>query len=69
MKDQKIYTEDRIGLKTLDEQGKLFLREIYGALHTDWNQEFILYEILPFLFKKNMHMEQSSNEKLGIYWS
>jgi len=52
MKEQIIYKDDLIGLKTLDQQNKIFLREVKNAAHTEWSIEWMTDEILPFLYKK-----------------
>jgi len=39
MKDTKVYKEDTIGLKTLDEQGKMYLREVPNANHIQFGDK------------------------------
>lgn len=50
-KQRKIYLEDRIGLKTLDEDGRLKLVTMAGVKHFDWhlNVDVIRKVILPYL--------------------
>ncbi|XP_055639690.1 lysosomal thioesterase PPT2 homolog isoform X1 [Toxorhynchites rutilus septentrionalis] len=50
-KQRKIYLEDRIGLKTLDESGRLKLVTMAGVRHTDWhmNVKVIRKVVLPYL--------------------
>jgi len=52
MEDTKVYKEDLIGLKYLNEAGKLFLKEVPGAHHLVFNDKWILEEFIPFLFDK-----------------
>jgi|TARA_B110000285_G_C14756191_1_gene437456 hypothetical protein len=52
MKDTKVYKEDTIGLKTLDDQGKMYLREVPNADHIQFGDKQILNEFIPFLFEK-----------------
>lgn len=50
-KQRKIYLEDRIGLRTLDEGGRLKLVTMAGVRHFDWhlNVDVIRKVILPYL--------------------
>lgn len=50
-KQRKIYLEDRIGLRTLDESGRLKLVTMAGVKHFDWhlNVDVIRKVILPYL--------------------
>jgi len=52
MKDTKLYKEDSIGLRTLDEEGKMFLVSI-DAEHLYMHDSDITGTFIPFLFKKN----------------
>lgn len=47
LRDSPAYLEDWIGLKTLDEQGKL-VELSYQGDHVRWSNEFWSQEILPF---------------------
>lgn len=48
MRDQNIYTEDLLGLKTLDEEGKLYFYEVEGE-HMHLESWMITDLLLPFL--------------------
>ncbi len=49
LQESAIYLEDRIGLKTLDEQGKLVFMNLPGN-HLDFSDEWFVDEIvLPYL--------------------
>lgn len=49
LQDLALYTEDWLGLKTLDQQGKLHFREMEGD-HMDFNWEWFTENVvLPFL--------------------
>lgn len=52
MENTKLYKDDLIGLKTLNEAGKVFFKEVPGATHLVFNDEWILEEFIPFLFEK-----------------
>jgi len=54
MEDSIVYKEDTIGLKTLDEQNKLYLREVADADHCHFGHRTILNSFIPFLFEKNV---------------
>ena len=49
-RDTVLYQNDTIGLKTLDLEGKVFLREHPGG-HLEYGDDYILSEFIPFLFK------------------
>ena len=52
MKDTIIYKNDTIGLKTLDESDRLYLRMVPGKNHLEFSDQWILDEFMPFLFEK-----------------
>ena len=43
-----LYVNDDLGIRTLDQQGKLVLLEI-DSYHLDTSQDFFVGQILPFL--------------------
>jgi pimeloyl-ACP methyl ester carboxylesterase len=51
MEKQTIYTSDLFGLKTMKEEGRLFLFDVPGVQHLTWLSDKKLFEryILPFL--------------------
>jgi palmitoyl-protein thioesterase len=51
LKDRQIYLEDAIGLKTLDEQGKLKIVTVPNIKHVEWhlNRTLINAVVLPHL--------------------
>lgn len=51
MEQQAIYTEDYIGLATLDKQGRLFQNAPPGIGHMDWilNEETFVKYLEPWL--------------------
>ncbi|KOB71792.1 Lysosomal thioesterase [Operophtera brumata] len=51
MKGQDIYTEDRIGLKTLDESGRLHVLTVPGVRHFSWHMNVSIVDdyLLPYL--------------------
>ena len=49
LKESKIYTEDRIGLKTLDESGRLIFINVPGADHVVHTDEWFIQNIIPYL--------------------
>ncbi|XP_053604671.1 lysosomal thioesterase PPT2 homolog [Plodia interpunctella] len=51
MKDQAIYTEDRIGLKKLDDTGRLHLITVPGVNHFSWHTNVTIVDnyLLPHL--------------------
>lgn len=51
MKDQDIYQSDRIGLKELDESGKLHLVTVPGVNHFSWHMNVSVVDdyLLPYL--------------------
>ena len=49
LRQSDIYTEDRIGLKALDEAGKLVFLNIPGADHLQFTEEWLIENIiLPY---------------------
>ena len=53
MQDLKIYKEDTLGLRSLDEQGKLHLKTIEKKGHTIIDLEWIVKEVFPCLYQKS----------------
>ena len=51
LRESPIYTEDRIGLKTLDEAGKLVFLEIGGADHMQVSTAWLIENIINVYFK------------------
>lgn len=51
MQDRDIYTNDKIGLKTLDKQKKLVTHSVPGILHDQWHKNVTIVDnyILPYL--------------------
>lgn len=51
MKAQDIYVEDRIGLRTLDETGRLHVVTVPGVNHFNWHMNMSIVDdyLLPFL--------------------
>ncbi|XP_041970506.1 lysosomal thioesterase PPT2 homolog [Aricia agestis] len=51
MRDQDIYTEDRIGLKSLDQSGRLHLVTVPGVNHFNWHMNVSIVDnyLLPYL--------------------
>lgn len=51
MKGQDIYTEDRIGLKTLDDSGRLHVLTVPGVNHFSWHMNVSIVDdyLLPYL--------------------
>lgn len=51
MRDRDIYKFDRIGLKTLDKQGKLKIIIVPGISHTEWHTNISIVDqfLLPYL--------------------
>lgn len=51
MKAQDIYVEDRIGLRTLDESGRLHVVTVPGVNHFNWHMNMSIVDdyLLPFL--------------------
>jgi len=45
-----LYKEDWIGLKTLFEEGRVYLRVIEDADHLQFNDYVIIKQFIPFLF-------------------
>ena len=58
MRDTVVYKEDTIGLKKLDEEGKLHLKEILGRDHCQIDVHDILTDFIPFLFEKDFGLDQ-----------
>jgi len=52
MEDTEIYKNDTMGLRTVHENDRLYLREVPGADHLGFNDQWILDEIMPFLYEK-----------------
>ena len=48
-----LYKEDWIGLKTLFEEGRVYLRVIEDADHLQFNDYVIIKQFIPFLFQDN----------------
>jgi palmitoyl-protein thioesterase len=51
LRESPIYTEDRIGLKALDEAGKLVFLEIEGADHMQVSTEWLIENIINVYFQ------------------
>ncbi len=51
MTDLPIYTEDYIGLKTLDSQGRLISQQAPDAYHMDWltREDLFVKYLEPYL--------------------
>ncbi|XP_070517053.1 lysosomal thioesterase PPT2 homolog isoform X2 [Cardiocondyla obscurior] len=51
MRNRPIYKDDAIGLKTLDEQGKLKIITVPNITHSDWHKNISIVDkfILPYL--------------------
>ncbi|KAJ8726116.1 hypothetical protein PYW07_000814 [Mythimna separata] len=51
MKEQDIYMEDKIGLRTLDETGRLHIVTVPGVNHFSWHMNISIVDdcLLPFL--------------------
>ena len=49
LRESKIYTEDRIGLKTLDDSGRLIFINVPGADHVVHTDEWFIQNIIPYL--------------------
>ena len=45
LRESPLYTEDRIGLKTLDEAGRLVLMEVEGN-HLEFSRQWFIDEIV-----------------------
>lgn len=52
MKDTEIYKSDAIGLKTLDEEKKLFLEMMPAKNHMEYTNVFFFERMLPLIFEK-----------------
>jgi hypothetical protein len=52
MKDTIIYKNDTIGLRTIDETDRLYLRTVPGKNHLEFSDKWILDEFMPFLYEK-----------------
>ena len=50
LRESPLYTEDRIGLKSLDEQGRLHLMEVEGN-HLEFSRQWFIDEIINVYFK------------------
>jgi len=53
MKDAEIYKTDAIGLKTLDEEKKLYLESMPGKNHMAYTNVFFFERMLPIIFEKD----------------
>ena len=51
LRESAIYTEDRIGLKALDEAGKLVFLQIEGADQQEVSDEWLIQNIINVYFK------------------
>lgn len=51
MRERDIYIKDAIGLKTLDEQGKLIFQTVPGIRHFEWHTNVSIVDnyLLPYL--------------------
>uniref|UniRef100_A0A1B6MNE8 palmitoyl-CoA hydrolase n=1 Tax=Graphocephala atropunctata TaxID=36148 RepID=A0A1B6MNE8_9HEMI len=51
MRDRNVYKEDLIGLKTLDDRGRLTVYSVAGVHHSDWHRNLSVIDnyILPWL--------------------
>lgn len=46
LRESPIYTEDRIGLKTLDESGRLVFYSLEGTDHLEFDDQWFIDEII-----------------------
>ena len=46
LRENKIYTEDRIGLRALDEAGKLIFINVPGADHVEFEDDWFIQNIV-----------------------
>ena len=53
MEETEVYKNDTIGLKTMFEAGKVYMREIYNRDHCQFSDLDILEDFLPFLYEKD----------------
>eukprot|EP01134_Creolimax_fragrantissima_P002383 CFRG2383T1 len=51
MKRQPVYRNDAFGLRTLDEDGRLFLNILHGIAHNDWihSEAFVVTYLIPLM--------------------
>ena len=61
MRNSTLYKEDWIGVKTLDDQKKVYLYEYEGG-HLHFNDTQILNDFVPFLYKKDYAPTPSKQE-------
>jgi len=52
MTETQIYKDDTIGLKTMNEAGKLSFIEIPNQDHITFTKDDVLTKFLPFLYQK-----------------
>ena len=50
MRETRLYKEDWIGLKKLDQQGRVKTLEVPGAAHLQYPDELVLSHLVPFLY-------------------
>ena len=48
LRESEVYTEDRIGLRDLDEAGKLVFLNIPGADHVEYTDNWFIQNIIPY---------------------
>ena len=53
MTGTQLYVEDWIGLKTLNENNRVYLKSIPNANHLEFEEDLIVGYFVPFLYEKN----------------
>ena len=61
MNETNLWINDQIGLRKLNDEGKMYLRHVPNADHLQFNKTQVVKEFIPFLYEKDWAVEPQNH--------